>query len=360
MATRLVVASVILSSFCFADLKYRMHATGRPAPDSDTVVYVHGDRIRVEFPETGRVNIRQCDLNRVVHLDPQAKTYRVQEIEPRPDAGEDDSAPNTGPSSCRMRTRREIEETGEFQKLLGFDAQHVRIFIYKDPIPESCPENQPLASILVQQRDGWYIQVPSLPECPAPKDKNASTNSAFDVPDHYLRSDGTLTPDLLPAKVEVKRRRGQELQTAFTAEASDISTDTLDPALFDVPAEYREVPEAKTAKCSGAPEEVGHLEDGSSIYRVGCGIKPPRPVRQPEPEYSEYARKKKISGTVVLSAVIDSGGNVRDVKVTRPLEASLDQQAIDALNQWKFQPASKDGQPVAVKVDVEMSFRVSR
>lgn len=358
MATRLVVASLLFSSFCFADLKYRMHTTGRPAPNSDTVVYVHGDRIRIEFSETGRVNIRQCDLNRVVHLDPQAKTYRVQQIEPRSDSSDDDSAPNRGPSSCRMRTRWEIEETGEFQKLLGFDAQHIRIFIHKDPIPESCPENQPLASILVQERDGWYIQVPSLPECPAPKGKNASTNRAFDMPDHYLRSDGTLTPDLLPAKVDVKRRRGQELQTAFTAEASDVSTDVLDPTLFDIPAEYREVPEANAANCSGAAEIVAHLDDGSPVYRVGCSIKPPRPIRQFEPDYSERARKKKISGTVVLSSIVDSSGNVRDIQIKQPLEPSLDQQAIAALNKWKFEPAMKDGQPVAVKLEIEMSFRL--
>lgn len=327
-------------------------------PTSDTVVYVHGDRIRVEFPDNGRVNIRQCDLNRVVHLDPQTKTYRVQELEPEPEAAQDDSAPSTRPSSCRMKTRREVEETGEFQKLLGFDAQHVRIFIYKDPVPESCPENQPLASILVQERDGWYIQVPWLPECPAPKDKNASTNRAFDVPDHYLRSDGTLTPDLLPAKVDVKRRRGQELQTAFTAEASDISTDALDPVLFDVPSDYREVPAHDVASCSGTPEIVAHLEDGSAVYRVGCGIKPPQPLRRQEPDYSERARKKKISGTVQLSAVVDSGGNVRDIQVTKSLERSLDQQAIAALNKWIFEPATKDGQPVAVKLEIEMSFRL--
>lgn len=329
-------------------------------PNSHTVVYVHGDRIRVEFPDTGRVNIRQCDLNRIVHLDSQAKTYRVQPIEPRPDAAEDDSAPNPGSSSCRMRTRREIEETGEFQKLLGFDAQHVRIFIYKDPIPESCPENQPLASILVQQRDGWYIQVPWLAECPAPKDRNASTNRAFDMPDHYLRSDGTLTPDLLPAKVEVKRRRGQELQTAFTAEASDISTDALDPALFDIPADYREGPTPGQTTCASTPQPVAHLDDGTPVYHCGCGVIPPRLVQHQEPEYSEHARKKKISGTVVLSIIIDSAGTVRDAKVKQSLEPTLDQQAIAAVDRWKFQPATKGGEPIAVEMEVETSFRIYR
>lgn len=329
-------------------------------PTPDRIVYVRGERIRTEFPDTGRVDIRQCDLNRIVHIDALTKTYRIQRIERRPEASEDESVPNTAPSSCPMKLRKQIEETGEFEKLLGFDAEHIRVLLYMEPLPESCPESQSPASTLVQQRDGWYVQIPSVPECPAPKDRNASTNRAFDIPDHYLRSDGTLTPDLLPAKVEVKRRRGQELQTAFTAEASEVSTDALDPALFDIPADYRQAPEANAANCSGAADIVAHLDNGSPVYRVGCGIKPPRPVRQREPEYSEHARKKKLFGTVVLSAVIDSGGNVRDIKVTRSLEASLDQRAIEALNQWKFQPASKDGQAVPVKVDVEMSFRVSR
>src|SRR5579871_1298271 len=81
MATRLVLASFLLSSFCFADLRYRMHTTGRPTPTPDRIVYVRGDRIRTEFPDTGRVNIRQCDLSRIVHIDPQTKIYRVEQIE---------------------------------------------------------------------------------------------------------------------------------------------------------------------------------------------------------------------------------------------------------------------------------------
>lgn len=108
-----------------------------------------------------------------------------------------------------MKLRREIEETGEFEKLLGFNVQHIRVFLYMEPVPESCPQTVRLTSTLTQERDGWYIQVPSLPECHARKDQNASTNS----------SDGTLTPDLLPAKVEVKRAPRTAVAEVFTAAA---------------------------------------------------------------------------------------------------------------------------------------------
>jgi protein TonB len=96
------------------------------------------------------------------------------------------------------------------------------------------------------------------------------------------------------------------------------------------------------------------------VYRCGCGVVPPRLVQNQEPEYSERARKKKISGTVVLSIIIDSAGNVRDAKVKRSLEPTLDQQAIAAVDRWQFQPATKGGEPVAVEMEVETSFRIYR
>jgi TonB family protein len=49
---------------------------------------------------------------------------------------------------------------------------------------------------------------------------------------------------------------------------------------------------------------------------------------------------------------------VRDVQITQSLERSLDQQAIAALAKWKFEPATKDGEPVAVRLEIEMSFRL--
>lgn len=74
-----------------------MHVTGSSVPIPDRIIYVHGDRIRTEFSESARVSIRQSDFNRIVLLDPQAKTYRIEPIEPKMDPAEDDFALNTGP-----------------------------------------------------------------------------------------------------------------------------------------------------------------------------------------------------------------------------------------------------------------------
>jgi len=65
---------------------------------------------------------------------------------------------------------------------------------------------------------------------------------------------------------------------------------------------------------------------------------------------------RKVQGTVEFDAVILKDGTVGDVTIKRSLDDELDQEAAKALKQWKFRPGSKDGQPVAVQVFVELSF----
>jgi TonB family protein len=97
---------------------------------------------------------------------------------------------------------------------------------------------------------------------------------------------------------------------------------------------------------------------GGGIFRVGGGVSAPRAIYDPEPEYSEEARKAKFQGAVVLSAVIGADGRPRDIRVARSLGLGLDEQAIAAVQNWKFEPAMKDGQPVAVLVNIEVEFRL--
>ena len=97
---------------------------------------------------------------------------------------------------------------------------------------------------------------------------------------------------------------------------------------------------------------------GGGAYRVGGGVSAPRAIFAPDPEYSEEARKAKWQGTVVLWVVIGPDGKPRDVRVQRSLGMGLDEKAIEAVRSWKFEPAKKDGQPVAVQVNVEVNFRL--
>src|SRR5712692_902146 len=88
------------------------------------------------------------------------------------------------------------------------------------------------------------------------------------------------------------------------------------------------------------------------------GVQPPHPIETPNPEYAERARKAKTQGTVLLWLIVTPGGKVGGVRVERSLESDLDQKAIEAVCRWKFQPATKDGKPVAVQINVEVTSRL--
>lgn len=97
---------------------------------------------------------------------------------------------------------------------------------------------------------------------------------------------------------------------------------------------------------------------GGGVFRVGGGVSSPRVLENPAPDYSEEARKAKYQGVVIAMLIVDSNGKPRDVRVARSLGMGLDQKVIEAVRRWKFQPAMKDGNPVAVQISVEVNFRL--
>jgi protein TonB len=97
---------------------------------------------------------------------------------------------------------------------------------------------------------------------------------------------------------------------------------------------------------------------GGGIYRVGGGVSAPRALYAPDPEYSEEARKAKYQGTVVLWVVVGADGRPRDIRIARSVGMGLDEKAVEAVRQWRFEPAHRDGTPVAVQINVEVSFRL--
>ena len=97
---------------------------------------------------------------------------------------------------------------------------------------------------------------------------------------------------------------------------------------------------------------------GGGVFQVGGGVAPPRIKYQTEPEFSEEARKAKHQRTVVVRATVGQDGKIHDPHVVRSLGLGLDEKAIEAVNQWLFEPAVKDGRKVAVYVDIEVNFRL--
>jgi periplasmic protein TonB len=97
---------------------------------------------------------------------------------------------------------------------------------------------------------------------------------------------------------------------------------------------------------------------GGGVYKVGGGISAPEAISSPDPDYTEEARKAKKQGTCVLWLIVDSAGQPRDIKVVRGLGLGLDAKALEAVRQWRFHPALKDGKPVDVQISVEVEFHL--
>ncbi len=97
---------------------------------------------------------------------------------------------------------------------------------------------------------------------------------------------------------------------------------------------------------------------GGGAYHVGGGVLAPKIISRVEPEFSEEARKNKWQGVVILRLVIGTDGKPHDITVQRSLGMGLDEKAKEAVQQWRFEPGTKDGQPVPVEVSMEVSFRL--
>jgi len=108
----------------------------------------------------------------------------------------------------------------------------------------------------------------------------------------------------------------------------------------------------------GACPQPGSMGPGGA-FRIPPGVTPPRAIYVAEPEYSDQARRKKIQGVVMLSTLVNELGAPTDIRIEKSLGYGLDENAVRAVSQYRFQPATdRDGKPVAVRIAIEVSFRL--
>jgi protein TonB len=97
---------------------------------------------------------------------------------------------------------------------------------------------------------------------------------------------------------------------------------------------------------------------GGGPYRPGSGIAPPRVLKEVKADYTEEARQRGLSGDVVMEIVVRADGAVGDVRILQGLGSGLNERAAQAVRQWKFAPATRQGAPVDVIVEVAVEFKL--
>ena|SRR5437868_8149833 len=176
--------------------------------------------------------------------------------------------------------------------------------------------------------------------------------------------------DLLPASRGVAPRTMPEQITPPTTHVPEEAKLAVDPSVLGPPKLPNIGPIGDPLGAIGPPSDGpgkgggigrgnGHGVGDGDLARAGFGgVTVPRAVYSPDPEYSDAARRAKVQGTVLLWAVVGADGRIHDVKVMRALGMGLDEKAMEAVRTWKFDPARKDGQAVAVQLHIEVEFRL--
>ena len=98
---------------------------------------------------------------------------------------------------------------------------------------------------------------------------------------------------------------------------------------------------------------------GGGLYRPGGGVTAPILLRQVRPDYTAGALQRRIQGTVVLEVVVQRDRTPGHIRVVRALDpGGLDEQAILAVRQWRFNPGRLGGEPVDVLVTILLDFAI--
>jgi TonB family protein len=110
--------------------------------------------------------------------------------------------------------------------------------------------------------------------------------------------------------------------------------------------------------CLAASAASAQATPAGEPYRVGGPVSRPQLISQSKAVYTEEARKVRLTGTVILEVVIDERGNVTGPLVRKGLPMGLDRKAVEAVQTWKFKPATLEGKPVPVYYTLTVDFRL--
>ncbi len=181
----------------------------------------------------------------------------------------------------------------------------------------------------------------------------------------------TVQPGRDPARAASARSRSAAPRAdAPSADQPPATTPAPDLRAFGE-VEYPADPPADTGSCligcgAGRPfdgpsgDRVGSgLGEGpaNAVLRAGVDVRPPRPLRQPEPVYPELARAARVAGRVRVECTLGPDGRVREARVVEG-PALLREAALEAITRWVYTPTLLRGVPVAVRLEVTLDFRL--
>lgn len=242
----LIVLTACLSITAFADVKIKSRQSVQGQTQENTI-YIKGKRQRTEAMNGQIVTIQQCDLRRDLQLMPPARVYTVTPYEEstgtRVNTASQTPATTTTPSATQgglVTTTITTKDTGERKQMFGYPARHIISTIETVSSPDACT---PVKSKMVQ--DGWYIDATFQLTCDTDQRGKyyRSLAKAGCQDKHQTKQIGTAKIGYpVWVKMTIFGDNGTE-SFSMINEVIELSPATLDAALFELPAGYREVPD---------------------------------------------------------------------------------------------------------------------
>jgi TonB family protein len=96
----------------------------------------------------------------------------------------------------------------------------------------------------------------------------------------------------------------------------------------------------------------------AALHAQTAADSPPSLIYRSEPEYSAEATRARVQSTVMLSITVGEDGKAHDIRVAQGAGFGLDEMAIEAMDKWRFNPATHEGHPAAVPANIEMNFGI--
>ena len=251
----LSLALLCSASIALADVKITTKSTASGQSFTGTT-YIKGSRQRTEG--MGYTTIYQCDLKRTIHINDKTKTYFIA-------ADAKGGATGAQPQGQGATARRggvvtyttTLVDTGESKQMLGMKARHMKSKTVIEASKGACSTIN-----MEMETDGWYVDIPGGLSCPTDAAAVPQYNQSDCVDEVRFKTVGTAKPGYpVMTTTTMKINMGNtgadadgppvNLPTSSsTQEVVDLSTATLDAALFDIPAGYSEV---KTFQELGSP-----------------------------------------------------------------------------------------------------------
>jgi len=280
---KIVLVCLMLVGLCSADSKIKTRRT-MMGQAMESTVYVKGARERREdtgMMGMGSTTIVQCDQKRIITINTCTKTYMVTPMDEMGPGMSPAAAMAGGEQADRGAPQKggvltivnEYSDTKERQKMFGLEARHIRTTMSMEPSPDACQKQG-----MKMEKDGWYVSLSPQFTCDAGTHRYAGGmvgRGARPSCRDTIRMKGGMSNPGFPLK-ETITFMAEGRPFTMTEEVTELSTANLNPALFDIPAGYRQVndPQAMMGDPRAMASGGGSCSQGIPIEVAGAPAEP--------------------------------------------------------------------------------------